>query len=80
MNIKFIGPEYTYTDALSNESIDLKTNQIYDIDLQYDGPQVIVNGQRVFDDNGTFWVVFNGMNIQIPYAHSCLLKQWEVRP
>ena len=76
---KYISETRTYTDPFTNNFVELTQNQEYDINIRYDGPQMIVNGQPIILADSTVWITLQGNDgpIQLPYAPSCLPRQWE---
>lgn len=84
MLVKYIGPTQTFKAVSLNPQnindwpeIAVEENQEYDIDIQYEGPQIIINGQQTLHPDGTLWVVFQGQG-RIPYSKECIKRQWEV--
>lgn len=84
MFITYIGPTQTMkcvsTDPQNVNTqinVELVHGEQYDIDIQQDGPQYIVNGQPMVHPDSTFWVVFS--NGRAPYNQECLTKHWEVK-
>lgn len=74
--MKYIGHQYTYKDPYNGKEIELIPQQDYPINIEYDGPQVVINGQPVIDPNGTLWVSFQD-GLRIPYAPNLLNNFWE---
>lgn len=73
--MKYIGQQVTYKDPITGSSVTVIPGEKYYIELQYDGPQVIVNGQPLVDPNGTVWAVFNN-GVKVPYAPHVLHNFW----
>lgn len=76
---KYIAETLVHTNQVTGQSIELVQNQEYDINIRHDGPQMIINGQPVIHPDSTVWVILQGDEgqIQLPYAPSCLSRQWE---
>lgn len=75
MNDIYIGNNYTYHDPLSNKDLDFIQGKSYDFEIQLEGPQIIVNGQKVITDDMTAWLIFG--DIKVPYAPTCIPKNWK---
>lgn len=77
---KYIAETLVHTNQVTGQSVELIQNQEYDINIRYDGPKMIVNGQLVVRrPDSTIWVILQGDEgqIQLPYAPDCLSRQWE---
>lgn len=66
-----------YADQYNAASIVLEKDKEYDIEIQYDGPQIIVNGQVIASPQSTYIVTVN-QTIQIPYAPERLKDFWRI--
>lgn len=73
--MEYIGPNEHWNNLVPVMEIDLITGQQYPVELRYDGPQVIINGQPVIDQNGTVWACFDN-GIRIPYAPNVVSNFW----
>ena len=73
----YTGPTHTYVCPIVNESIELIEGQSYLIDVRIDGPRIIVNGQPIISPDSTYWLIFDGGRVQIPYSPEALPKQWQ---
>lgn len=73
--MEYIGPNEHWNNLVPAMEIDLITGQQYPVELMYDGPQVIINGQTVIDPNCTVWVCFDN-GIRIPYAPNVVSNFW----
>ena len=73
----YIGHTYTYTCPITNESIELVEGESYLIDIRVDGPRIVVNGQPIISPDSTYWLMFDGGRVQIPYSPEALPKQWQ---
>lgn len=73
--MKYLGKELTYKDPCSGASVTLVPNKEYDVSFEYQGPQVIINGQPVYDPNSTVWAHVE--SVAIPYAPHVLSNFWE---
>ena len=76
---KYIAETLVHTNQVTSQSVELIQNQEYDINIRYDGPKMIVNGQPIILADSTVWVMLQGNDgpIQLPYAPDCLPRQWE---
>lgn len=77
MKAKYIHDDCVYTDQYNAASIVLEKDKEYDIEIQYDGPQIIVNGQVIASPQSTYIVTVN-QTIQIPYAPERLKDFWRI--
>ena len=73
----YIGPTRTYTCPITNESIELVEGQSYLIDIRVDSPRVVINNQPIILSDSTYWLMFDGGRIQLPYSPEALPKQWQ---
>lgn len=78
MRAKYIGEDCVYADPVAAQSIMLENGQVYDIETEYEGPQLLVNGQMLIHPDATIWVVFSDKNIRMPYAPDLVDTQWTV--
>lgn len=78
MLTKYIGEDEEWHNLLPSKTIELKNSQLYDVDFQIEGPQMIVNGQPVIAPDSTIWCVFPD-GVKIPYAANLLENFWEVK-
>ena len=74
---KYLGPTRTYTSPLTDQSLELVENELYTFDIQVDGPQIIINGRPMQSPDATYWLIFEGGRIKLPYSAEALPKQWE---
>lgn len=74
--MKYIGENTTWHNLIPQQDQELVKDTVYNVEVKYDGPQVIINGQQVLDPNGTVWVIFDN-GCSIPYAPNLLSKFWE---
>lgn len=74
---KYIGPTRTYVCPITNESIELVENESYTIDVRVEGPQIIINGRPMYSPDATYWLMFDGGRIQLPYSLEAIPNQWE---
>lgn len=72
----FNGDTYLFTNQYTATSTTLEQGKEYDIEWQYDGPQVLVNGHKIQHPLGTIWVKVNGCDI--PFAPECFQRQWKL--
>lgn len=80
---KYIGESKTFkAAALDPRDIDnfplitVEKNQDYDVDVLYEGPNIIINGVKAIHPDGTWWIVFPNQG-RIPYAKDCLDRHWQ---
>lgn len=76
MLFKYIGDSRTYEDLITHETVDLVTDQLYDIEIQNDGPNVRINDTQIIDPNSTFWIILNEGRISIPYSPQAISNSW----
>jgi uncharacterized protein YlzI (FlbEa/FlbD family) len=75
--MKYIGESTEWHNLSPDVTIELKNGEDYDVQLQQEGPQMIVNGQMVIHPDTTIWAVFNGREqIRIPYAANLVNNFW----
>lgn len=74
---KYIGHTHTYTCPVTNQSIELVEGESYLIDVRVDSPHIVVNGQPIILSDSTYWLMFDGGRVQIPYSPEALPKQWQ---
>ena len=75
MKATYIHDDSVYADQYNAASIVLEKDKEYNIDIQYDGPQVIINGQALAAPDSSYIVTVNG-TVQIPYAPDRLKDFW----
>lgn len=73
--MKYIGHEITYKNIDGTESVHLIPQQSYNVRIEYEGPQIVVNGQPIIDPNGNMWVHFEN-GVSVPYAPLVLERFW----
>ena len=74
---KYVGHTHTYTCPVTNQSIELVEGESYLIDIRVDSPRIVVNGQPIVLSDSTYWLMFDGGRVQIPYSPEALPKQWQ---
>lgn len=77
MRATYIHDDCVYADQYNATSIALEKDKEYDIEIQYDGSQVIINGQALAAPGSSYIVTING-SVQIPYAPERLKDFWMV--
>lgn len=81
--IKYIGPTQTFTAASLNtqefsfKSIDVKKDELYDIDIVSDGQVVMINGQQFLTPDSTIWIIFEKEECRVPYNPELVGNHWE---
>ena len=65
-------------DNCKGEPFYLETDKEYEAYVQMDGPQMIVNGVPIENEDTTYWVVLNEGRTALPYSKVCLERHWEV--
>lgn len=78
MMITYIGEDEEWENLAPPDKIKLEKNKAYDIEISIDGPQMIVNGQRIMTEQNTAIVQFVNSGIWIPYAPNLLQNFWRV--
>ncbi len=73
---KYHGPNWTYHNYLPTEDIELIDGKEYDVEIQTDAEQVIVNGIPHETEPTTYFVVFRSGS-WIPYMPHRIWKHWE---
>lgn len=76
MLVRYIGDSRTYEDIITHDTIDLVTNQLYEVEIHNDGPNIRVNEAQIIDPDSTFWIIFNDGRISIPYSPQALPYSW----
>lgn len=76
MIAKYLKEDCLYTDNYMGKSVLLEKNKEYDIEMVYDGPQMIINGQAIYSSEASIIVTVN--NCRIPYAPNLVSDFWEV--
>ena len=77
MKATYIHDDCVYADQYNAVSIVLEKEKEYDVEIQYDGPQVIINGQALAAPGSSYIVTVNGA-VQIPYAPERLKDFWRI--
>lgn len=77
MRATYIHDDCVYADQYNAASIVLEKDKEYDVEIQYDGSQVIINGQALAAPGSSYIVTING-SVQIPYAPERLKDFWMV--
>lgn len=72
--MKYLGKELTYKNPVNEVSVTLIPDKEYNVTFEYEGPQIIINGQPVYDPNGVVWAYVEGVGI--PYAPHVLSDFW----
>ena len=78
MKARYIGEDCVYADPIAAQSIMLENGKAYDIETEYEGPQLFVNNQMIAHPDATVWVSFPDKNIRMPYAPDLVDSQWRV--
>lgn len=76
MESTYLAPSVSYTCPVTNQTIELEKGQQYDIEVESDGPVMIINGQQAIHPDSTFWVTVN--NVRIPYAPNLIQNFWSL--
>lgn len=77
MRATYIHDDCVYADQYNAASIVLEKDKEYDVEIQWDGPQMIVNGQALAMPGSSYIVTVDG-RVQIPYAPERLKDFWMV--
>lgn len=78
MIYRYIGDDTIFHNLVPCIDKQLVNGKCYDVELQIDSPQIIVNGQAIAHPDATVWVVFPDKNIRMPYAPDLVDSQWRV--
>jgi hypothetical protein len=84
MLVKYIGPTQVLRGGSLNPKntndfpeINVEQNKEYDVDIQLDGPQMIINNVPVIHPDATLWVIFPNLG-RVPYSKDCIKHHWEI--
>lgn len=80
--MKFIHDTTTLTgidinDRALAQDIQLEKDVDYNVQLVYDGPQIVINGEQVVDPNANIMCVLQQEGVIIPIAPELINKFWE---
>lgn len=75
--MKYIGEDCVYADPVAAQSIHLENGKDYNVQIQHEGPMMVINGQQIESPDSTYWVCFDN-GVRMPYAPQCLPRQWEL--
>ena len=74
---KYIGEDMFYGDPVTGQSITLQNGAEYNVQFQYERPQMIVNGQAIHHPEATIWAVIDNGKVNIPFAPDLIRTFWE---
>lgn len=77
MRATYIHDDCVYADQYNAASIALEKDKEYDVEIQWDGSQMIVNGQALAMPGSSYIVTVDG-RVQIPYAPERLKDFWRI--
>lgn len=75
--MKYVGESYL-CDNCKGYPFQLEKDKEYEVQVQFDGNQYVLNGIPVEDPDGTYWVILNNEQTAIPYSKKCLERKWVV--
>lgn len=69
----YIGPTQDFINVIGSDW-HVENNNEYDINIEIDGPQLIINGIPQIHPDSTIWVQHE--NTAVPYNQECFEKHW----
>lgn len=76
MRLKYIGEDWEYENLVPPMKINLKRNEIYNVNIQDDSQVIAVNGQQMATEPSTINVIFP-QGAWIPYMPHRFVKCWK---